>query len=52
LQEVEASTDRRWIGANSSDAVLDDLGGFLDATGWKLTCGFDLGKGSESDAMV
>lgn len=35
-----------------NDAVLKDLGGFLEATGWKLIWGFDLGKGSEADAIA
>jgi hypothetical protein len=35
-----------------NDAVLRDLGGFLEATGWKLIWGFDLGQGSELDAIA
>jgi len=35
-----------------NDAVLKDLGGFLEATGWKLIWGLDLGKGSEADAIA
>ena len=35
-----------------NDAVLGDLGGFLDATGWKLIWGLNLGTGSEADAIA
>src|SRR5580704_1139829 len=35
-----------------NDAALRDLGGFLEATGWKLIWGFDLGQGSEADAIA
>ena len=35
-----------------NDAVLKDLGGFLEATGWKLIWALDLGKGSEADAIA
>ncbi len=35
-----------------NDAVLRDLGGFLEATGWKLIWGLDLGQGSEADAIA
>jgi hypothetical protein len=40
------------FGTVVNDAVLKDLGGFLDATGWKLIWGLDLGKGSEADATA
>src|SRR5258707_7321489 len=32
-----------------NDTVLEDLGGFLHATGWKLLLGLDLGQGTEAD---
>ncbi len=35
-----------------NDAVLKELGGFLDATGWKLIWALDLGRGSETDAIA
>lgn len=35
-----------------NDAVLEDLGGFLEATGWKLIWALDLGKGTEADAIA
>jgi hypothetical protein len=35
-----------------NDAVLKELGGFLEATGWKLIWAFDLGRGSEMDAIA
>jgi len=35
-----------------NDAVLGDLGGFLDATGWKLIWGLNLGTGTEADAIA
>ncbi len=35
-----------------NDAVLEDLGGFLEATGWKLIWTLDLGKGTEADAIA
>lgn len=35
-----------------NDAVLKDLGGFLEATGWKLIWALDLGQGSEADAIA
>jgi glycosyl hydrolase family 79 len=35
-----------------NDAVLRDLGGFLEATGWKLIWGLDLGRGSEAEAIA
>ncbi len=40
------------FGTVVNDAVLKDLGGFLEATGWKLIWGLDLGKGSEDDAVA
>ena len=35
-----------------NDAVLRDLGSFLEATGWKLIWALNLGKGSEADAIA
>jgi hypothetical protein len=35
-----------------NDAVLKDLGGFLEATGWKLIWALNLGQGSEADAIA
>ena len=35
-----------------NDAVLKDLGSFLDATGWNLIWGFNLGRGSEAEALA
>ena len=35
-----------------NDAVLKDLGGFLEATGWKLIWALDLGQASEADAIA
>jgi hypothetical protein len=32
--------------------VLIDLGGFLEATGWKLIWALDLGQGTETDAIT
>lgn len=40
------------FGTVVNDAVLKDLGGFLEATGWRLIWGLDLGKGSEADAIA
>jgi hypothetical protein len=40
------------FGTIVNDAVLKDLGGFLEATGWKLIWGLDLGKGSVSEAIA
>jgi len=40
------------FGTVVNDAVLNDLGGFLEATGWKLIWGLNLGKGSEADAIA
>jgi hypothetical protein len=35
-----------------NDAVLRDLGGFLEATGWKLIWGLNLGSGSLENAIA
>jgi Glycosyl hydrolase family 79 C-terminal beta domain len=35
-----------------NDAVLKDLGGFLDATGWNLIWGFNLGRATEAEAVA
>ncbi|MEA2257176.1 MAG: hypothetical protein QOJ51_1, partial [Acidobacteriaceae bacterium] len=35
-----------------NDAVLQELGGFLQATGWKLIWALNLGRGSEADAVA
>ena len=35
-----------------NDAVLHDLGGFLEATGWRLIWGLNLGQGSIADAIA
>ena len=35
-----------------NDAVLEELGGFLQATGWKLIWALNLGRGSEADAVA
>jgi hypothetical protein len=40
------------FGTVVNDAVLRELGSFLDATGWRLIWGFDLGRGSEADAIA
>ena len=40
------------FGTVVNDAVLKDLGGFLEATGWKLIWGLDMGKGSEAEAVA
>ena len=34
-----------------NDAVIGALGGFLDATGWRLIWGLNLGTGSEAEAI-
>ncbi|MGA3226916.1 MAG: glycosyl hydrolase family 79 C-terminal domain-containing protein [Acidobacteriaceae bacterium] len=34
------------------DAALQELGGFLQATGWKLIWALDLGSGSEAEAVA
>lgn len=35
-----------------NDAVLNDLGGFLEATGWRLIWGLNLGTGEESNTIA
>jgi hypothetical protein len=35
-----------------NDTVLKDLGGFLEATRWKLVWALDLGQGTEADAIA
>lgn len=35
-----------------NEQVLRDLGGFLEATGWRLIWGIDLGEGSVADAVM
>jgi hypothetical protein len=35
-----------------NDAVLQELGGFLQATGWKLIWALNLGRGSNADAVA
>lgn len=35
-----------------NDAVLRDLGGFLEATGWRLIWALNLGTGSEAEAIA
>ena len=35
-----------------NDAVLKDLGTFLDATGWNLIWGFNLGRGTQAEALA
>jgi hypothetical protein len=37
-------------GTMVNDAALKELGGFLDATGWRLIWALNLGSGSETDA--
>lgn len=39
-------------GSSINDANLRAMGGFLDATGWKLIWGLNLGNGSEDDAVA
>ena len=39
-------------GSSINDANLRALGGFLEATGWKLIWGLNLGNGSEDDAVA
>ena len=34
-----------------NEAVIEDLGGFLDATGWKLIWGLNLGRGTPQQAV-
>ena len=38
-------------GSVVNDAVLRDLGTFLDATGWKLIWGLNLGNGTQENAI-
>jgi hypothetical protein len=38
-------------GSVVNDAVLRDLGSFLDATGWKLIWGLNLGNGTQENAI-
>jgi hypothetical protein len=40
------------FGTVVNDAVLKDLGSFLEATGWRLIWGLDLGKGSPAEAIA
>jgi hypothetical protein len=40
------------FGTVVNDAVLKDLGRFLEATGWKLIWGLNLGESSEADAIA
>jgi hypothetical protein len=40
------------FGTVVNDAVLQELGGFLQATGWKLIWALNLGRGSEEDAVA
>jgi hypothetical protein len=40
------------FGTVVNDAVLQELGGFLQATGWKLIWALNLGRGSEADAVA
>ena len=40
------------FGTVVNDAVLQELGGFLQATGWKLIWALNLGRGSEADAIA
>jgi hypothetical protein len=39
-------------GSVVNDAVLRDLGSFLDATGWKLIWGLNLGNGTQENAIL
>ncbi len=39
-------------GSRVNDAVLKDLGGFLEATGWQLIWVLNLGSGSVTDAIA
>jgi hypothetical protein len=39
-------------GTTVNDAVLKDLGGFLEETGWKLIWALNLGSGTEKDAVA
>ncbi len=40
------------FGTVVNDAVLQELGGFLQATGWKLIWALNLGRGSETEAIA
>jgi hypothetical protein len=40
------------FGTVVNDAVLQELGGFLQATGWKLIWALNLGRSSETDAVA
>jgi hypothetical protein len=40
------------FGTVVNDAALQELGGFLKATGWKLIWALNLGRGSEADAVA
>jgi hypothetical protein len=39
-------------GTTVNDAVLKDLGGFLEKTGWKLIWALNLGSGTEKDTVA
>jgi Glycosyl hydrolase family 79 C-terminal beta domain len=39
-------------GTTVNDRALEELGRFLDATGWKLIWAFNLGSGSEEEAVA
>jgi hypothetical protein len=40
------------FGTVVNEAVLQELGGFLEATGWKLIWALNLGRSSEADAVA
>ena len=40
------------FGTVVDNAVLEELGGFLQATGWKLIWALNLGRGSDADAVA
>jgi hypothetical protein len=40
------------FGTVVNDAALKDLGGFLEATGWRLIWGLDLARGSVTEAIA
>ncbi len=40
------------FGTVVNDAALQELGGFLQATGWKLIWALNLGRGSEAEAVA
>jgi hypothetical protein len=46
-----ASVPESQGGSVVNDAVLHDLGGFLDRTGWQLIWGLNLGNGTEGNAV-